>query len=52
VVIPVEVAAQWLAWLTNTPAGPERVRADLRQLLDDARHPDPPSSVDRPISTR
>jgi hypothetical protein len=53
VVIPLEVAAQWLAWLTNTPAGPERVRADLADLL--ARSgppPDPPSSVDPGISTR
>jgi hypothetical protein len=50
VVIPLDVAAQWLAWLDASQA--ERVGADLRRVLADARAPDPPSSVDRPISTR
>jgi hypothetical protein len=50
VVIPLDVATRWLMWLTG--GQPERVTADLRQLMAATGAPDPPSSVDRPISTR
>jgi hypothetical protein len=51
VVIPLDVAARWLHYLSTGQAEP--VRADLQRLMDDTRPPpDPPSSATRPISTR
>lgn len=54
--VPRDVFVQWAQWID---AGqPERVRADLTELLAavpksvTVDRPDPPSSVDPPISTR
>lgn len=52
-VVPLDVATQWVVWL-NT-GHPERVRNDLVGLLTAARAAppaDPPSSAERPITTR
>lgn len=48
--VPLGVFVQWSEWLDAGEVA--KVQADLRALIRDVDAPDPPSSVDPPISTR